>query len=102
MAEICNQRDFCRTVIEGEGAKKALAKDRDNAENVEKEKKKERRDGEKLCPVSSKCGGCQFLDMPYEKQLKKKQRDVEQLLKGFCKVHKIAGMDAPFSHFDTA
>ena len=96
MAEICNQRDFCRTVIEGEGAKKALAKDRDNAENVEKEKKKERRDGEKLCPVSSKCGGCQFLDMPYEKQLKKKQRDVEQLLKGFCKVHKIAGMDAPF------
>ena len=27
-----------------------------------------------LCPVHGKCGGCQLLDMPYEKQLKKKQK----------------------------
>lgn len=76
--------------------RKALTKDRDNAESGKKAKKTEGRDGEKLCPVSSKCGGCQFLDMPYEKQLKKKQKDVEQLLKGFCKVHKITGMEEPF------
>ena len=27
-----------------------------------------------LCPVHGKCGGCQLLDMPYEKQLKQKQK----------------------------
>ena len=26
-----------------------------------------------LCPNFKKCGGCQYLDMPYEKQLDKKQ-----------------------------
>ena len=47
------------------------------------------------CKVFGKCGGCQFLNMPYEEQLKKKKADVEQLLKPFCKVEKIIGMENP-------
>ena len=35
-----------------------------------------------MCPVSRRCGGCQFLDIPYEKQLQHKQKQVEDLLKG--------------------
>ena len=31
-----------------------------------------------LCTVSKKCGGCQYVDVPYEEQLKKKQRQTEQ------------------------
>ena len=48
-----------------------------------------------LCPVSRRCGGCQFLDIPYEKQLQHKQKQVEDLLKGICPVKKITGMENP-------
>lgn len=48
-----------------------------------------------LCPVSKKCGGCQFVDMPYKEQLKKKQKQAEQLLKEFGKVMPIIGMEEP-------
>lgn len=48
-----------------------------------------------LCPVSKKCGGCQYVDMPYEEQLKKKQRQAELLLKEFGKVRPIIGMEQP-------
>lgn len=51
-----------------------------------------------LCPVSKKCGGCQMIDIPYEKQLQTKQKDVEALLKGICKVNKISGMEDPFHY----
>lgn len=51
-----------------------------------------------LCPVSKRCGGCQLLDIPYERQLQKKQRQVEELLKGFCKVYPIQGMEEPFHY----
>lgn len=50
------------------------------------------------CPVFKQCGGCQLLDMPYEKQLMKKQKDVEALLKGGCKVNPIVGMEHPYHY----
>lgn len=51
-----------------------------------------------LCPVFSECGGCQLLDMPYEKQLEKKKADVEILLKKHCPVRSITGMENPFHY----
>lgn len=48
-----------------------------------------------LCPASTKCGGCQFVDMPYKEQLKRKQKRTEQLLKQFGKVRPIVGMAEP-------
>ena len=60
------------------------------------ESSKERRDRQRsLCPVSGKCGGCQFVDMPYKEQLKRKQKQVEQLLKEYGKVRPIIGMEEP-------
>lgn len=50
------------------------------------------------CPVMEKCGGCQLLDMPYEKQLKQKQDAVSKLLKPFCKVENIVGMKEPYHY----
>ncbi len=50
------------------------------------------------CPVSSKCGACQMLDIPYEKQLNIKQNTVDTILKGMCKVHKITGMENPLHY----
>ena len=51
-----------------------------------------------FCPVEKKCGGCQFLDVAYEEQLRWKQKKVEELLKPYCEVHKIKGMKQPFHY----
>lgn len=47
------------------------------------------------CPVMYKCGGCQMLHLEYPKQLKEKQKKVEELLSKFGKVEPIIGMDNP-------
>lgn len=47
------------------------------------------------CSVSKKCGGCQYIEMSYAEQLKKKQKTVERLLKKYGKVNKIIGMENP-------
>ena len=48
------------------------------------------------CPVSKMCGGCQWMGESYEQQLLKKQRRVEDLLKGLCpRVNPILGMENP-------
>ncbi len=50
------------------------------------------------CPVSRKCGGCQYQGMPYKEQLKKKQKQEETLLGKFCKVSPIIGMEQPLHY----
>lgn len=47
------------------------------------------------CPYSKKCGGCQFIDIPYDKQLKKKQQNLQDLLGEFGKLEPIIGMENP-------
>lgn len=58
----------------------------------------DRSEKQKLCPVSRKCGGCQYLDMPYPEQLKMKQAQMHKLLGSFCRVYPIHGMDDPFHY----
>lgn len=53
---------------------------------------------EQTCPVAARCGGCQLLDMPYEAQLQEKQRRVEGLIGGFCRVSPIIGMESPYHY----
>lgn len=48
-----------------------------------------------LCPVFGKCGGCQLINMPYEEQLRKKQKLVENAIASFGKVDNIIGMEKP-------
>ena len=52
----------------------------------------------KQCPNFKKCGGCQYLDLPYEEQLKKKQKEIAALLKPYCKVNPIVGMEDPWHY----
>ena len=47
------------------------------------------------CSSAKKCGGCQYQSIPYEKQLRMKQKMVEELLRPFGKVEKIIGMKDP-------
>ena len=57
---------------------------------------KEEKKREKLCPVFKKCGGCQLLNVSYDKQIGKKAEQFKNLLKPYCKTEKFIGMEAPF------
>ena len=50
------------------------------------------------CPVYKKCGGCQLQNLSYPEQLKFKQNKVERLLKKYCKVEPIIGMENPYHY----
>ncbi|MFR5731508.1 MAG: class I SAM-dependent RNA methyltransferase [Clostridium sp.] len=65
-------------------------------QSVAEEKKAPKKNG--LCPVAHRCGGCQYLDMPYAEQLQMKQNQMQKLLGNYCKVHGIKGMDDPFHY----
>lgn len=49
----------------------------------------------KNCPVSSKCGGCQWIDRPYEEQLQVKAARFRKLMEPFCRPEPIIGMEQP-------
>ena len=51
-----------------------------------------------LCRVSRKCGGCQWIDVPYAEQLKRKQSMLTKLLKPYVKPEQIIGMEEPFHY----
>lgn len=83
----------------GQDIKRQDIKRKEQPKNsVKKERGKEKPAADSLCPVLKKCGGCQFLNVPYETQLKQKQRQVSELLKGFCRVYPIVGMEEPFHY----
>ncbi len=65
-------------------------------QSAAEEKKEPKKKG--LCPVAHRCGGCQYLDMPYPEQLQMKQSQMQKLLGNYCKVHGIKGMDDPFHY----
>lgn len=50
------------------------------------------------CPLAKKCGGCVYQGIPYEQQLKEKERMVQKLLKGFGKVSPILGAAEPYHY----
>ncbi|MCR5100894.1 MAG: 23S rRNA (uracil(1939)-C(5))-methyltransferase RlmD, partial [Butyrivibrio sp.] len=63
-------------------------KEKDNKESKGNSKKSR-------CPYFYKCGACQMIDVPYEKQLEIKHERVSELLAPFTKVESFIGMDKP-------
>ena len=45
-----------------------------------------------------KCGGCQYIEVPYEKQLADKQKEMQKLLGKYGKVEPIIGMKHPYHY----
>lgn len=54
--------------------------------------------GKSICPASKRCGGCQWIDVPYDEQLKRKHEYLTKLLKPYVKPEKVIGMDKPFHY----
>ena len=50
------------------------------------------------CPVAARCGGCQMEKMSYAQQLAAKQDWVRDLLRPYCRVDRILGMEDPFHY----
>lgn len=55
------------------------------------------------CPISKRCGGCEWLAVPYPLQLRRKQEDVRHLFDEMLradrgKLHPIVGMDDPIRY----
>lgn len=53
---------------------------------------------EGICPVYKRCGGCQYQGVSYKDQLKEKQKLVQKLIGGYCKVYSIIGMEEPLHY----
>ena len=85
MAENIRGNDTQRREKTGEITKKEK-----NASKVLEESKKVSR-----CPYSKKCGGCQLIDIPYDRQLKEKEKNLKNLLGEFGKIEPIMGMENP-------
>ncbi len=51
-----------------------------------------------VCPYAKKCGACAYINLPYEKQLKEKQKQVKSLMGSYCQVYPIAGMEQPLHY----
>ena len=63
---------------------------------VEQKNGQEMRSLPSKCSISGKCGGCQYIDMDYADQLKRKQKYLNKLLSDFGKPEHILGMERPF------
>src|SRR5574344_719378 len=52
------------------------------------------------CEISSKCGGCTYIEFPYEEQLNKKTNYIKQLMKGVInvKIDNTIGMKMPLHY----
>ena len=48
-----------------------------------------------LCPVADQCGGCSWINQPYAEQLKKKEKQLGELLAPFCKIEGVIPMEHP-------
>lgn len=51
--------------------------------------------GQKLCPVSSKCGGCRWINRSYSEQLEAKSTRFRRLMEPYCRPEPIIAMDEP-------
>ena len=73
------------------------------SKEAERTKRKDRNPASKIeskerCLYVKQCGNCQMMQVSYPEHLKEKQKSVENLIKKYCKVDPIIGMDNPYHY----
>ncbi len=81
-------------------AKKSSAKNKKviSKPNTKKQPVEKKTSSAGKCPIFSKCGGCQYIDLKYEEQLEKKHEYLSGLLKDFGQVEEVIGMENPYHY----
>ena len=69
-----------------------------NRNNKSQVKKNTNKNTNSKCPISSKCGGCQYIDKSYQEQLDIKDKELRKLLGGFGEMEPIIGSDNPYHY----
>ena len=47
------------------------------------------------CPLSKRCGSCQYMGLPYDKQIALKQEKVQKLFPNYKEIRPVIGMEDP-------
>ena len=87
-----------RTERERERAKSKMENRMEAGKEIKKEKNQRKAGRETVCPYEKKCGGCQYVHVPYKKQLERKQQREKNLFDSFCRVQPIIGMKDPYHY----
>ncbi len=68
--------------------------------DIKNKKQFNRNQGQKnsKCPISNKCGGCQYIDKTYEEQLAIKDKELRKLLSPYGDMEPIIGSDNPYHY----
>ena len=82
---------------ETNGQKQNGRKQNDLIQNSRKQnsRKPKNRKTDSRCRISGKCGGCQYIDIPYDVQISNKQEQIEELIGGFGPVEPMIRMKNP-------
>ena len=62
------------------------------------QKKSQNKPTNSKCPISNKCGGCQYIDKTYDEQLAIKDKELRKLLGEFGEMEPIIGSDNPYHY----
>lgn len=54
--------------------------------------------GEVLCPVSSRCGGCKWINVSYREQLQEKAAAFRRLMEPYCRPEALIPMENPLHY----
>ena len=76
--------------------RKVTDKNRERVKRTKKESTKSA--GGNICTYAKKCGGCVYQGVSYDEQLRKKKKQVTELLGEFCPVSSIIGMKNPYHY----
>ncbi|MCI8286161.1 MAG: 23S rRNA (uracil(1939)-C(5))-methyltransferase RlmD [Lachnospiraceae bacterium] len=74
--------------------KERVQKERVQKERVQKERNPKEKN-QKVCPVSSKCGGCRWIQKSYQEQLEAKSTFFRKLMEPYCRPEPIIAMEEP-------
>ena len=105
--EVAKQAFSKSSIVLGQGIMVMEQNRRDRNKNVQKQnlykkqpvqQNRKNKEDDSICPVNKKCGGCKWLGLSYEKQLKKKQKRLEELLREFGKTDEPIGMEQPYHY----